>query len=354
MQDSTNVQQEATETINTIPVTRFNLDTLPGEARFQTWKESISVIFDVSLFPDDHWQSFSSRLTTCHFGSQLLSNAVSCRQQFKRSPKLIAQDGIDHFLVQIYRSGRNIGDCGGRPLHARPGDVFILDLSQPLATHTDDFDNLTLIVPRTLFCRYMSNPERLHGRLLPRESPLAKLLSEHLHSLWNSRLQTTVEEAQAISEGVAALVMAYFGPLAVPENLPEVQAATAAAIRQYIAHHFSDPRLSPEFLAAHFQVSRAQIYRLFNPFGGVASYIRQQRLKWCLAELSKPANCHRRIIDIALAAGFNDESHFSRLFRQTFGVSPGEVRHGLATTPLASEMRGTVDRSYEDWVKHLG
>lgn len=346
--------QQKTNMANIIPVTRFDLDSLPEDARFQTWKESISVIFDVSLFPNDPWQSFSSRLTTCHFGSQLLSNAVSCRQQFTRTPKLIAQDGVDHFLVQLYRRGRNIGFCGGKPINARPGDVFLLDLGQSLETRVDDFDNLTLVVPRALLCRHLPNPERLHGRLLPRESALAKLLGEHLSSLWKNALQTTVEDAQAISEGVTALVAAYFGQLTVPENLPEVQAATAAAIRQYIARHFADPNLTPDSLATRFHVSRAQVYRLFSPFGGVAHYVRQQRLKWCFSELSQPCNRHRRIIDIALAAGFNDEAHFSRLFRQAFGVSPSEVRQGLTNAALSSdEARDLIDRSYEDWVKRL-
>lgn len=346
---------QTTESETAIPVTRFDLGELPEEARFQIWKESISVIFDVSLPSDDPWQSFSSRLTTCHFGSLLLSNAASCRQHFQRSPKLIAQDGIDHFLLQIYRSGRNIGYCGKRPLHARPGDVFLLDLSQPLETSTDDFDNLTLVIPRTLLCRYLEAPEKLHGRLLPRESPLAKLLSEHLHALWRSASQATSEEAQAMSEGVTALAAAYFGQLAVPESAPAVQVASAAAIRQYIAGHFADAHLTPEFLAARFHVSRAQIYRLFSPFGGVACYIREQRLKWCLAELSNPANRQRRIADIALAAGFSDESHFCRLFKQAFGASPGEIRGGApAAAPLSPEMRGLVDRSYENWVKRLG
>ena len=347
------MEQETTK--NAVPITRFDLDALPVRHRFQTWKESISVIFDVSLFPDDHWQAFSSRLTTVHLGSQLLSNAVSCRQQFKRSPKLLAQDGIDHFLLQIYRCGRNTGVCGGKPFDARPGDVFLLDLSQPLETQVDDFDNFTLVIPRSLLCRYLPNPEYLHGRLLKRESPLAQLLKEHLFSLWNIAPNVGVREAQAISEGVSALVAAYFGQLAVPENLPEVKTATVSAIRQYIAQNLSHPDLTPDELAVRFQVSRTQIYRLFAPFGGVARYVRDERLKWCFIQLSHSGNRELRVVDIALAAGFSDESHFSRLFKQTFGVSPRDVRHDMNLALLPASATGElVDRSYEEWLKRLG
>lgn len=342
-------------TPQTIPITRFDVRELPEDERFPVWRESISVIFEVSLDPEDRQEAFASQVTTCHFGPLLLSNAISQRQCLQRPPSLIARDGIDHFLVQVTCRGSTAGQCGRTRLDARPGDVFIIDLDQPLATRTDAFDNLTLVVPRQLLRHYLPSPEKLHGRLLRRESPLARLLSEHLHALWNAAPASTPQEAQAMAEGVAALVASYFSQTFPPEDSPPIQAATASAIRQYIASHLTDAQLTPDRLAARFQVSRSQVYRMFEPFGGVARYVRDQRLKWCLAELSKPASRYSRIVDIAMAAGFTDEAHFCRLFRQAFGASPGEIRGGIAAGPRPAPGRdGPVDRSYEDWVRLLG
>jgi hypothetical protein len=53
-----------TATNDAIPTTRFDLQDLPEQDRFAVWKESISVVFDVSLEDRDTEKSFTSRLTT--------------------------------------------------------------------------------------------------------------------------------------------------------------------------------------------------------------------------------------------------------------------------------------------------
>ena len=167
-----------------VPATHLNLADLPEAERFAVWKESISVLFDVALAPDAEGRPFTTRLTTCHLGSLLLANTVSPRQSFKRLPRLISHDGLDHILIQIFRQGRNAGRSGNRQFDCRPGDALLLDLAQPVETRTGDQDSLTLVVPRRLFERHVKSPETLHGRVLPKQSPLGRLLEEHLHALW--------------------------------------------------------------------------------------------------------------------------------------------------------------------------
>jgi len=258
-------------------------------------------------------------------------------------------------MVQIYRQGRNAGVCGNIRLDAQPGDVLLLDLSQPLQTRTDDFDNLTLVIPRPLLCRYVKAPERFHGRVLPAQSALGRLLIGHLHALWAMAPEAALAEANAMAEGVAGLAAAYFGQSIPPEDVPEIQAALGMAIRQFIGRNFASPKLVPDFLIARFQISRAQLYRLFKPFGGVNRYIQDHRLAWCLTALTQPANRSRRISEIAASAGFTDEAHFSRAFRQAYGISPSAARQGAVVgrvLDLAAD--GPVDRRYEDWVRQLG
>lgn len=101
--------------IRTFPFTSLDLAELPESERFGVWKESISVIFEVPLAGREAGKPFTSSLSTCHLGSMLRSHTINHRQFFQRSPKLTAQDNLDHFMVQIYRRGRNAGMC----LHTR-------------------------------------------------------------------------------------------------------------------------------------------------------------------------------------------------------------------------------------------
>jgi AraC family transcriptional activator of tynA and feaB len=42
--------------------------------------------------------------------------------------------------------------------------------------------------------------------------------------------------------------------------------------------------------------------------------------------LSVPRHAHRSIMDVAFACGFNDISHFGRLFARKFGMTPSQWR----------------------------
>ena len=56
----------------------------------------------------------------------------------------------------------------------------------------------------------------------------------------------------------------------------------------------------------------------------------QQRLACSIRELLDPANAARPITDIALASGFSNLSHVSRVFRAHTGGSPSDFRRQAA------------------------
>ncbi len=125
--------------------------------------------------------------------------------------------------------------------------------------------------------------------------------------------------------------------------------ATNATIRQYIDRHLTAPDLSPSSLARQFRASRAQLYRAFPDEGGVRAYIRTQRLRRCFQAIADPAQGWRGIGEIALSFGFVSESHFSRVFRQTFGLNPTDARAQALAPPATAD-----DSFINDWMRHLG
>jgi AraC family transcriptional regulator len=55
----------------------------------------------------------------------------------------------------------------------------------------------------------------------------------------------------------------------------------------------------------------------------IGAYVRRLRLEWAARELAKPQSS---LAAIALAAGFADQSHLTRLFRRHFGITPSCYR----------------------------
>ena len=78
-------------------------------------------------------------------------------------------------------------------------------------------------------------------------------------------------------------------------------------------------------LAAELGVPPVQLARSFRSHFGlsVGEYGRRLRVEWAAAEI---AGGDRPLAEIAVEAGFADQSHFTRLFRRYVGTTPGRYR----------------------------
>jgi AraC family transcriptional regulator len=95
------------------------------------------------------------------------------------------------------------------------------------------------------------------------------------------------------------------------------------------AHTLDAPDLST--LAAIAGVHPAHLVRVFRRHVRVspAAYARRLRLNWAAERL---AATNSPIAEIALAAGFADQSHFTRLFHRELGQPPARYRRSSRTT----------------------
>lgn len=342
---------------NTIPVTRLDLSQLPPAERFPAWQESIGVMFSADWSPSGPEAGFNAQVAAGHLGQLLIGEASSCAQRFNRTPSMIRRDGLDHCLLQVYLHGTTRGRWGAhRSSASQVGDVLFLDLAQPFASSTQDFRNLNLVLPRSVLVPKLGAPERLHGCLLSRESVLGRVLGEHLQSLWLAANQATVADAQAMARGLVELIGAYYrdSPVRALQGHPQVALALRESIRSYIERHLGQGDLSPEQLAVQFHISRSHLFALFKPLGGVAGYIRRRRLVRAYALLSQPQpGC--QVTGVSLAVGFVNAAHFSRAFREAFGLSPREVlEEGRQCIPHATSAAPlNLDRRYEHWLREL-
>jgi AraC-like DNA-binding protein len=93
---------------------------------------------------------------------------------------------------------------------------------------------------------------------------------------------------------------------------------------QFIDENLDKP-LDLELLAGHIGLSRHYLCREFKRATSKTPmrYITQRRVEKAMFELR---STDKKIIDIALDAGFNDYSNFTRCFRQTAGSSPRQYR----------------------------
>lgn len=226
---------------------------------------------------------------------------------------------LDHWYVVL-----PCGFAGGRAVPAQPAArPRIHCLASPLESGIEEAGALTLFIPRDLF----PSPtlDAVVDARLDRGSAL--LLADYLFVL-NRRLpELALADLPGVVEATRCLVAACAAPSR--ERRAEAQAPIDLTLmeraRRLVRRRLAEPDLSPDTLCRELGVSRSRLYRLFEPIGGISSYIRRQRLLQARHALMDVSDT-RSIVRIAEQWGFTDASTFSRAFRHEFGLSPKAAR----------------------------
>ncbi|MCX8507867.1 MAG: helix-turn-helix domain-containing protein [Rhodobacteraceae bacterium] len=98
-------------------------------------------------------------------------------------------------------------------------------------------------------------------------------------------------------------------------------------IKAFVARHLTDPDLSNELIARKMGCSVRYLHRAFEAEQTtLQKMIWTMRLEMSRSILRSPTAAPPNISEVALRCGFSSSSHFSRTFRQRFGMSPLEAR----------------------------
>lgn len=296
---------------------------LPAHAQFAAWRDMLSPCLDALSVPGVE-QVFPATSTSWRFGPFLLDHSRLPACGYRRTPAHIRRDSLDHWLIAICREGRQRQRSGDVITDVTPGQPFVFSMAEPFEAERAGpvMDWLTLYVPRdavpeleAVLAAAANGP--LHGAM-------ACVLADMLTSLPECLPAVTAPEAPHFAAAIQALPRgACTGREAAPDAL--VAAGQLARLRRLIRDNLASASLGPQRLCRLARISRSQLYRLFEPFGGVARYIQQERLRAVYRRLADPL-CDHAISPIAEACGFFDASTFSRAFRKEFGCTPGEVR----------------------------
>jgi AraC-like DNA-binding protein len=309
---------------------RLKLSVSPGNAHeFDLWRFGMSPMFSIDARDPDARSAFEVDFTSYQFGDLAISRGSSSAATFERTAQTIARSGLDNIGVVTYLAGGCNLDADERLTEVHPGDVCILDMTRRTIVRGPDYESLAVVLPRALLEPLLPNLDDLHGLILKKETPLAIMLVDHLRSLFREAPSLGLGDARAAARGTAALIAAFAGALANGRDT-SAQAAAAASLqplRRTIEANLANRDLGPEFLSRHAGVSRATLYRLFEPIGGVRAYIQQRRLTRAYQMITDPAHARLRVGTIAAHCGFSNDSVFSRAFREAYGVSPSDLRN---------------------------
>lgn len=321
------------------------LDTggMPGKLAVALWQEHMGSLYDLRT-PKEFPETFDVRVDFWHLESALIGMFKGPAQPWSRSRACIGHDGTDSFHLLVFRKGWSAPHSGGTLV--RPGDILVCDMAQPLYMHGGDNELLTLVLPRNLLARHLQAPDEHNLHRLPSADPLAALLKDHLTNLHARLPDMSLEQAEAIIPATVQLAAAAINGTTREEQLGSVRMAMTERICKYIDTHIHERELGPQTIADQFGMTRRNLGRLFESYGGAAAYIRRKRLALVHASLKRSARNGQSIEDIAEAHGFNHYRSFALAFQKQFGTCPREAR---AQARKGAAFSAVIDGKLEAW-----
>lgn len=278
--------------------------------------------------------AFRFRSRAVDLGTGVLIDGSMSPMTSRRPAQMIARGGIDHYQINLSLAGRLGITSGPRTAVFEPGDVYIVDLSQPnvfqhgIGSDGPDTHVLTLVLPRHLLAPLLVAPDAVQGSVISHQTAFGRLIADHMLALRHHAPYLDDGESRTAVASMACLAAGAFGQAA--DAAPAIEASTRAAqtdaIKRYIDRHPGSGRLEIADLCRLLGLSRTVLYRLFEREGGIAAYILRRRLRRSFSLLISKARPNWRIVDFAVDAGFSSAATFIRAFRRQFGVTPSDVR----------------------------
>lgn len=301
------------------------LDAAERQDAAEAYRQACAHLFDITLMhPSDR---FRNRLEGYNLEGAVFGRCEGVAQRFQRGRSHIVTDSSDPVQVILDLDGaRWSGDYDGRKADSSQGTVRVIDMARPFDVTTGPFRTLNLTLPRALLGAhgYLD----LHGLVASEDSAGGRLLGSHLRALWAVVETMTPAEAAGAVAACAALVSSLLAVQA-PERSAEarpLEKILLANARVFVDGRLGDPGLSPDVVRLSLGVSRSLLYRVFEPMGGVSSFIQARRLDRAFDAIIADDAGRRTLAEIGYAHGFNSDAHFNRMFKSRFGMPPGRLR----------------------------
>ncbi|MEQ4255457.1 helix-turn-helix domain-containing protein [Pseudomonas syringae] len=301
----------------------FPAEPLRPEDRFDAWQEVVSSTYGLVASQPLNEAPFDGRLNVRGQGSVTFTRIQSSPLHYRR----LQQDReSDHFLLTLSLCPDALVVQNDRESRQGAGDIVLYDSAQPYAcSYPEGDDQIVLTVPRKLLLQHIPSAECLVCRTLDGRSALGRVAAVVLTEAWNAEgLSDPLSERlnASLLDVLSTAFDSVFGDTDIRRQSHQMQ--QLQRIKQFLLNNLPDTGLTAENIALATHVSPRTLNRLFAQEGTTAiRWLWQQRLSACHDALLK--RHVRRVSDAALNFGFTNLSHFSRAFKNAYGIPPQQL-----------------------------
>ena len=237
------------------------------------------------------------------------------------------------WLVTLQKQGEATVSQSGRTSRVRPGDMFLLNLGEPFHIETGHIRTCSVYLDAGTVRRAVPDAAGMTALPIPTDAgpgAIFRAVSDEMFALAPEMSESTADRiAEALPYALGVALTARAAEVdAAPSRL---QVFHRERVRAYVMEHLHEAELDADAIARGVNLSSRYIYQLFGEERlSLMKWVWAERLERCRQDLAARTLLNRPIGSIAYEWGFSDVAHFSRAFKDCFGVTPSGYRKAHA------------------------
>lgn len=297
---------------------------LRGESGLERWRQDIEAIcgrFETTAHDDvDNFFGSISLKQMAGFEFAVVDTNV---RSLSKTPANISAENDENFFLIYQQSGRSVLSQHGKNAMLNPGDSILIDSRTKSEFHyLEGTRHISFHLPCDVLEKRLNNSRPKVCETMSSSQPVGNVIGNFIHQIVAQHELFNDSEHAAMEEALITML----APMADDQESQGGSLRNYANIVAYIDSRLQD-ELTPELIAREVGVSVRSLYRFFEDRDrSLSKYIRQQRLKRCAKQLHSREHMHENLTNIAYRWGFKDSAHFSRSFRNQYGMSPRDYR----------------------------
>jgi AraC-like DNA-binding protein len=311
-------------------VEKFNTLSLPTHDRTAAWNALYATRMSQVEFTPADKQGFGAELSIGTLGPVKLAKLTMDKYSVERS-----KDHIDGSRPRIYSlllqaKGSSVIHHCGHESNLDQGDFVLVDTGLPHFLNTKDVSVTIMVrVLPSLLKEYLPTPEQFTGLRLGQSVGLAGTLGAMVESLSEGVGNgISRDHEDRVSRYLLEMIsMSYTAGFDISEESAILWQRRNDVI-SYIEQNLREPDLCCSSIAENLNLSPRYLRAVFSVSGEkISAYILRRRLEECARQMKNPAWNGHTLTEIAFSWGFNSAAHFTRCFRDQFGMAPREYRN---------------------------
>ncbi|MES9829283.1 MAG: helix-turn-helix domain-containing protein [Candidatus Thiodiazotropha sp.] len=257
--------------------------------------------------------------------SPMRSNPCSL-ERLRQEPSDIIHDC---YFAVVLTSGRYKLQQGGREIFLRPGEMSLYDATQPHRIDIPErFSKILISIPRKTLDQRIPNIGNLTATKIPTAGGVGAVTSTMIQSILKHLHEIDQDHFFQMSDHVLDFLTLSLEQISKRmANQTRHRALTLMRVKRFITEHIGDHQLNAAAIASGTGLSVRYINNLFSDEEtSVMRHVKQQRLEKCRRQIGSKQRRTMLISEIAMQCGFINMAHFSRAFKQRYGMSPRECR----------------------------